>query len=174
MLRLWSTVFLAGKKKGFQLNNNVHRFFYNRWVGFIARLLLGATFIYASYHKILAPAEFAKVVYGYGLFPGEFINLIAIVLPFVELIAGLSLILGLYPRSAAMIIMAMLILFILILSLNIARGYEFDCGCFSVNKLFPTESPWATIARDIFLFFLGVYVVRSNKDRNRVLTLIKE
>ena len=156
------------------MNNNLHRFFNNRWVEFVTRFLLGATFIYASYHKILAPAEFAKVVYGYGLFPGELINLIAIVLPFVELIAGLALILGFYPRSAAMIIMAMLIFFILILSLNLARGYEFDCGCFSVNKLFPTESPWDTIARDIILLFLGVYVVRFKKDRDRVLTLIKE
>jgi uncharacterized membrane protein YphA (DoxX/SURF4 family) len=156
------------------LNNNLLHVFHSRWVEFVVRLLLGATFIFASYHKILAPAEFAKLVYGYNLFPGELINLIAIILPFVELIAGLSLILGFYPRSAAMIIMAMLLLFILILSINIARGYEIDCGCFSVNKLFPAESPWVTIARDIVLFFLGVYVVSFKKDRNRVLTLTKE
>ena len=156
------------------MNNNLHRVSNSIWVEFVARLLLGATFIYASYHKILAPAEFAKIVYGYGLFPGELINLIAIVLPFVELIAGFALVLGFYPRSAAMIIMAMLILFILILSINIARGYEFDCGCFSVNKLFPTESPWITIARDIVLLFLGAYIIQFKKNRNRILTLIKE
>ena len=156
------------------MSRSINRIFSSRWVELIARWLLGATFIYASYHKILAPAEFAKLVYGYNLFPGEFINIIAIVLPFIELITGLALILGFYPRSAAMIIMAMLILFILILSINIARGYEFDCGCFSVNKLSQAESPWVTIARDIVLFFLGIYVVQFKKDRNRVLTLTKE
>jgi len=156
------------------LSRSINRIFSSRWVELIARWLLGATFIYASYHKILAPAEFAKLVYGYNLFPGELINIIAIVLPFIELITGLALILGFYPRSAAMIIMAMLILFILILSINIARGYEFDCGFFSVNKLSQAESPWVTIARDIVLFFLGIYVVQFKKDRNRVLTLTKE
>ena len=143
------------------MSNSINRIFGSRWVELIARWLLGATFIYASSHKILAPAEFAKLVYGYNLFPGELINIIAIVLPFIELITGLALILGFYPRSAAIIIMAMLILFILILSINIARGYEFDCGCFSVNKLSQTESPWFTIARDIVLFFLTDYMHRN-------------
>jgi uncharacterized membrane protein YphA (DoxX/SURF4 family) len=156
------------------LNNNLLRLFNNRWVEIVARLVLGATFIYASFYKIIAPAEFAKMVYGYGLFPGELINLIAIFLPFVELIAGLALIIGFYPRSAAMIIVAMLILFILISSINIARGYEFDCGCFSVNRLFPTESAWVTIARDLILLFLGAYILIFKSDRNRVLTLTKE
>lgn len=156
------------------MTNSIKRVLGGRRVEFIARWLLGATFIYASYHKILAPAEFAKLVYGYNLFPGGLINIIAIVLPFIELIAGLSLVLGFYPRSAAMIIMAMLILFILILSINIARGYENDCGCFSVNKLYHTESPWITIARDVVLFLLGAYVVQFKKDRKRILALIKE
>ena len=58
----------------------------NQWLELATRLLLGVTFVYASYHKILAPAEFAKIVYGYGLFPHETINLIAIIIPFIELI----------------------------------------------------------------------------------------
>jgi len=153
------------------LNDLLNRSFGNRWVEFGARWLLGATFVYASYHKILAPAEFAKIVYGYGLFPGEFINLIAVVIPFVELITGLGLIFGFYPRSAAVITIGMLMLFIVILSINIARGYDFDCGCFSVNRLSPTEVPWVTVARDIVLLFLGVYIVIFRKDRNRILTL---
>ena len=65
------------------------------------RWILGITFIYASYYKILSPTDFAKMVYGYNLFPEVLINLIAIVLPFVELISGLCLLLGIYPRSAA-------------------------------------------------------------------------
>jgi uncharacterized membrane protein YphA (DoxX/SURF4 family) len=149
------------------------RVFKNRLVDFVARWLLGATFIYASYQKILAPAEFAKVVYGYGLFPGELINVIAIVLPFVELLTGLALIIGVYPRSAAYIVSVLLILFILILSINIARGYDFDCGCFSVNKLVSKEPPWVTIVRDVVLLFLGICIIMFNNDRNRILTVAK-
>ena len=34
-----------------------------------ARLLLGGIFVYSSYHKIISPAAFAKIIYGYLLFP---------------------------------------------------------------------------------------------------------
>ena len=61
--------FLVGEKMDFQSNNMVQNLFGNQRIELAVRLILGVTFIYASYHKILAPAEFAKVVYGYGLFP---------------------------------------------------------------------------------------------------------
>jgi hypothetical protein len=123
----------------------------------VARLILGATFIYASYHKIIAPAEFAKVIYGYDLFPAGTINLIAIIIPFVELITGTALIIGIYPQSAALIINAMLIFFILIISINLIRGHEFDCGCFSVQPDRIDDSPSFMLIRNIGLCTLGIY-----------------
>ena len=92
-----STAFQAGKPKGIPLNNFFNNILCNSWIELAARWLLGATFIYASYSKILAPAVFAKIIYGYDLFPAMLINLFAILLPFVELIAGLALIIGFYP-----------------------------------------------------------------------------
>ena len=101
----------------------------NNRLELIARWFLGIIFIYASYHKIIAPDHFAKIIYGYYLFPDFFINLIAIILPFLELFSGLALLLGIYPRSAALIINGMLLVFIIALSINLIRGQEFDCGC---------------------------------------------
>jgi len=95
-----------------------------------ARWFLGITFIYASFHKILSPADFAKIVYGYNLFPEISINLIAIIIPFLELISGLALIIGIYPRSAAIIINILLLAFITVLAINMIRGHEFNCGLF--------------------------------------------
>ena len=106
--------------------------------------------------------DFAKVIYGYNLFPEFLINLIAIILPFVELISGLSLVLGIYPRSAALIINGLLLAFIFILSVNIIRGHEFDCGCFSANK---TGSPILMVARDVFYLILGLQVFLFNGIR---------
>jgi uncharacterized membrane protein YphA (DoxX/SURF4 family) len=103
--------FRDGKQKGIQLNKAIKNVFENNLIELTARWILGLTFIYASYHKILAPGDFAKIVYGYGLFPHAVINLIAIILPFIEFVAGLALILGIYPRSAVLIINAMLIAF---------------------------------------------------------------
>ena len=123
-----------------------------------ARWVIGLTFIYASYHKIVAPADFAKIVYGYELFPHDAINLIAIILPFIELIAGLALILGIYPRSAVLIINGMLVAFIIVLSVNLIRGHEFNCGCFSAKEAGFFSSTEATLVRDIIYLLLGLQI----------------
>ena len=144
------------------MNHNPRYLFNNGWIEITFRWVLGVTFIYASYYKIMSPMDFAKVIYGYNLFPEFLINLIAIILPFVELISGLSLVLGIYPRSAALIINGLLLAFIFILSVNIIRGHEFDCGCFSANK---TGSPILMVARDVFYLILGLQVFLFNGIR---------
>jgi uncharacterized membrane protein YphA (DoxX/SURF4 family) len=154
-----STAFRAGRRKGIPLNNSVQKFLINSWIELAARWFLGATFIYASYSKILAPAVFAKIIYGYDLFPGLLINLFAILLPFVELIAGLALILGFYPRSATIIINTMLLAFIISLSINIIRGHEFDCGCFAINASNKSTFSGPLLLRDFIYFTLGIYVI---------------
>ena len=130
----------------------------NSWVELAVRWTLGLIFIYASFHKILSPADFAKIIYGYDLFPGALINLIAVMLPFVELVSGLSLIAGIYPRSAALIINTMLLAFIIALSINIVRGHEFDCGCFSSSEIGYTTSVKLSLLRDVIFFVLGLHV----------------
>ena len=130
----------------------------NRWVELAARWILGLTFIYASFHKIVSPADFAKIIYGYDLFPATLINLMAITIPFVELITGLALVLGIYPRSAALLINAMLLGFIVALSINLVRGHEFDCGCFSAAQAGDTPSAWVLLGRDFLLLTVGLHI----------------
>ena len=140
------------------MNKVMKRILDNGWIELAARWVLGLTFIYASYHKILAPADFAKIVYGYDLFPNGAINLIAIGLPFIELLAGLALILGIYPRSAVLIINGMLAAFILALTINLIRGHEFDCGCFSAKEAGYFSSAGSTLVRDIIYLLLGLQI----------------
>jgi hypothetical protein len=110
----------------------------------------------------MSPMDFAKIVYGYNLFPEILINLIAVILPFVELISGLCLLLGIYPRSAALIINGLLAAFIVILTMNLIRGYEFDCGCFSAEA---TMSPEMMVARDVIYIIMGLQVFLFNGVR---------
>lgn len=144
------------------MNYNLRTLFNNGWIEVVFRWILGITFIYASYYKILSPTDFAKMVYGYNLFPEVLINLIAIFLPFVELISGLSLLLGIYPRSAALIINGLLLTFIILLTINIIRGHEFDCGCFSARE---TGSPKMMVVRDMIYLILGLQVFLFNGVR---------
>jgi uncharacterized membrane protein YphA (DoxX/SURF4 family) len=141
------------------LSNLRQSIFSNSWIELAARWILGLTFIYASVYKIVSPADFAKIVYGYDLFPAGLINLIAIIIPFLELVGGLALLLGFYPRSAAVIINGLLLAFIVVLSINLVRGHEFDCGCFSAGQSGYASSPKVTLLRDIIYFILGLQVI---------------
>ena len=156
------------------LNSSLLKIANSSWVELAARWFLGATFIYASYSKILEPAVFAKIIYGYDLFPAMLINLFAITLPFIELIAGLALIIGVYPRSAALIINGMLLAFIISLSINIIRGHEFDCGCFAINAESQSTFSGPLIIRDFIYLALGVYIFLYRNPRRLCLTVTEK
>lgn len=131
----------------------------NGWVDLALRLLVGGVFVLASIHKILDPAGFAKIIYGYALFPASTINLIAIILPYIELTAGLALMAGFCPRAAAVIISGLLLAFILAISINAARGHVFDCGCFSSGEAALWQSsPTGMLGRNIVLLAMGLSI----------------
>lgn len=156
---------LDGRLRGMRLNRVLQRILSNGSIDLAARWILGLTFIYASFHKIISPGAFAKIVFGYDIFPHIFINLIAINVPFVELVTGFALISGIFTRSAAIIINSMLIMFILLISFNLIRGHAFDCGCFSVNGGGFLKSPSVTLFRDVFYFLLGLQIIYFKGSR---------
>jgi putative oxidoreductase len=123
------------------------------------RYTLGVVFLYACVHKILHPEAFAEILYGYKILPGAAINLLAILLPFFELVCGLSLLLGFYPRSAAVLANAMLLVFILGISFNLLRGLEFDCGCFTLHKAGVYTDPGELLVRDVLMFLAGLLLM---------------
>ncbi len=151
-------------------NDNIMKLCNNQWFEMFVRWLLGIVFVYASYHKIAEPAQFAKIVYGYDLFPNFSINLIAIILPYLEFYSGMALIMGIFPRSAVFIIDGMLFAFIIALSVNLLRGHEFDCGCTSFGEPGYTSSTTQLLIRDIIMFILGLYVLFFDKPRMGSLT----
>lgn len=122
------------------------------------RLFIGCTFIFASWHKIVSPDQFATILYGYAVFPPQFINVIAIIMPFLELVCGITVITGLLKRSGLLLINAMLVGFIFLISFNLIRGHEFDCGCFSFGN---TKGLWSSVwllVKDFVVLGAGIYL----------------
>ena len=106
------------------------------------RLLLGAFFVYASLDKIASPAGFAKIVYQWQVAGPVPSNLVAATLPWVELLAGLLLIVGVWRREAALVIALLLVVFLGAAASVLARGIDVqNCGCVSVAKE-AVESAW--------------------------------
>lgn len=142
----------------------------NPWVEVVLRWILGAVFIVASFHKIIDPAGFAKIIYGYKLFPSEVINFFAILLPFIELTCGVALVLGIWSRSAAIIINGMLLAFIIAISINLIRGHEFDCGCFSFGGQQQSLSGPELLFRDLIWFIIGLFMIFYRQERKITIT----
>jgi len=141
------------------LKNRLNILLENNWAELVLRWVIGIIFVYASIHKIADPAAFAKIIYGYYLFPYLSINLIAIILPFLEFYSGIFLLLGIYPRSATAIIIGLLFGFITAISINLLRGHEFDCGCFSFNGSDSKVASIQLLVRDIFYFVFSLYII---------------
>jgi uncharacterized membrane protein YphA (DoxX/SURF4 family) len=137
---------------------------WKKWFETLLRLVIGLTFIFASIHKIADPAQFAKIIYGYGLFPHAFINLIAITLPFIELITGGLIVCGKYKNAAAILAFAMMAAFIVIISINMIRGHDFDCGCFSFQTEGSMFGKNFLLVRDIVLLIICIVLIRAGKD----------
>ena len=102
---------------------------YKSFIPIISRLILGLIFVYFSLDKILDPSLFADVIKNYDIIPFGFENLVALILPFIEFFIGICLILGIFIDISAIISIALLIMFILMISQAYFRGKSIDCGC---------------------------------------------
>ena len=126
------------------------------------RLVLGATFIYASLDKIAHPEQFARIIYNYKILPPFLINIFAVTLPWVELVAGLFLILGIFTQSAAFLICFLLMVFVFAISINLFRGIDLNCGCFSTDPAGKKEGI-SLLFKDFLFLFMGLMVFFFNK-----------
>lgn len=97
------------------------------------RTILGAIFIFASLDKIADPAAFAQAIANYQILPPDWVNVVALTLPWIELVSGICLIAGKLVRGSALVIILMLAIFMGALGYSAYRGLDIACGCFSLN-----------------------------------------
>jgi len=138
------------------------------FVFFLARVTLGFVFVYASTDKIFNPSDFARVVYAYKILPAGWVGLVALGLPWVELAIGLLLLAGRLVWPSALIAAALLLGFSGAIGYNLARGLNFQCGCFSTAQD-AQAAGLMTLVRDLALlvpvFLLLVEGLRRGLNR---------
>ncbi len=140
-------------------------------IGLYFRLVVGLVFILAAIPKIVDPGPFAWSIAMYQMLHYSNIHLLAVILPWVELFAGICLILGLRTRGAAVVVCGMLVMFILAISFAIINKIEMSgCGCFSQEgaralEAHRSEMGTSLLVRDLAMFFMTGYVWLFDRGR---------
>ncbi len=131
----------------------------HNWLGLGARLYLAWVFLAACWFKIAAPAAFAMDVATYDILPLSLINAMALILPWVELFAGVMLVIGLRVRAASLLVAGMMVVFIIALALALAKGLDMSCGCFASSGADEDPISYLTMLRDGVWLSIALYVM---------------
>jgi uncharacterized membrane protein YphA (DoxX/SURF4 family) len=146
------------------------------WLTVRVQIALGAIFIAAAIPKIADPPAFAHMIHNYRILPDWAVNAAALWLPWIEILSGAALVLGIVRRAAAALVGLLLLVFVGGISINLARGNPVQCGCFDVHAAEKSrderlgEMRWV-IARDAALLLLVGQLFAA--DRGRTMARVK-
>ncbi|MFC1864997.1 thrombospondin type 3 repeat-containing protein [Chloroflexota bacterium] len=123
------------------MKDKIQKIFTSEKVLLASRLILGSIFIAASIGKLQHPGEFTTLVASYNILPYALAAIYGYLVPWVELIIGAFLILGLFTRIASALSIPIVISFIIASSHKLLIGAGGGCGCFGdVMPLTMTQS----------------------------------
>jgi len=111
-----------------------------------SRAVVAGVFVWAAIPKILDPAQFAESIANYHLLPGAMVGPLAAGLPVLELVVAAALLLGVQARGAALVAIALLVVFAGGMAQAILRGIDLDCGCFGAATR--AQVTWWSVARN--------------------------
>jgi len=113
------------------------------------RLFCGILFLYAAIDKILHPMAFSDTVLNYHLLPRELVNVFSLWLPWVEALVGALLLAGIWARSCATLMSAMMLMFLVAIAQAVFRGINIHCGCFTQGGEATSPVSFLTVLRDV-------------------------
>jgi putative oxidoreductase len=135
------------------------------YVSFIlfSRILLAVLFIFSGLEKLIhPPEEFMVILKGYHLLPEGLVRPMALGFPWIELLFGTFLLMGLFYRVSLLVVGGLLLTFTLAIASTLIRGIPLeDCGCF--KSLGIRENGPTALARNLILllFWLNLYFYKD-------------
>lgn len=130
------------------------------WVGTVARVALGAIWIWAAWSKLANPRGFVQTVRAFDATPEWLSKAIGYGLPVLEVCIGALLVLGIVTRAAAIVSGLLLFVFLIGLAQASARGIKLECGCFGGGGTTVGSTHYTLdILRDVGLIVVSAYLV---------------
>lgn len=96
----------------------------------LVRIAVGGVFLYAGVLKVMAAPQFALDISRYRLVPMDVAVLLAVYLPWVEILAGAGAIFRRLHAGSLLVLIALTLLFSAAIASAAVRGLDIQCGCF--------------------------------------------
>jgi uncharacterized membrane protein YphA (DoxX/SURF4 family) len=123
-----------------------------RGLEILARIILGAVFVYAGAVKVSAPQPLADSIASFSILPRALIVPLALGLPPFEMASGVLVLIGRPRRVGALAVLIVTAVFLAALGSALARGITVDCGCFGPGTAAGTRAKmWLDFGRDAAL-----------------------
>jgi thiol-disulfide isomerase/thioredoxin len=121
----------------------------------LLRIALSAVFAVAGVTKLLDQKGTRDAVKNFGA-PQSLVPALSFLLPIAELLTAAGLLFVHTTRPSAFAALLMLSVFVIAISVNLARGRTYDCHCF--GQLHSRPLGWPTLVRNL-IFALGASIV---------------
>ncbi|MCU0454170.1 MAG: DoxX family membrane protein [Bacteroidetes bacterium] len=136
----------------------------DRRLELLTRLVVGTIFVSASIEKAAEPAAFAAMIDNYKVLSPALSMFVASTLPWVELICGVAVILGVGVRGGALVIGLLTIGFTFAVISGIMRGLDISCGCYTLDPEVG-KIGWRKVVENSGIVVLSVFLVYSTAAR---------
>lgn len=129
----------------------------------VIRTIIGIIFIFYGVAKIADPSQFANEIGNYGMTPDFITHLLALILPWAEMIVGVLLLFGIYQNENGLLATLMLLMFTFGVIFAFASGLDINCGCSGGNA--QQKVGWSKILENIGLILLSTIVTFTNSKK---------
>jgi len=138
------------------------------------RFALGGLFLFAAYNKLFienGPQLFAASVKAFKVefldpekVPGLF-QLAVFATPWIEIIAGVMLVVGFKARAAAGVLGGLLVMFIGLIAWVISQNFDTACGCFGkLSPFCPEKIGYCNIVQNVVLLAMALVVMLARRQ----------
>ena len=142
-------------------------------IDFVLRLLVGGVLLIAAVSKIANPNRFLSAIFAYDMpLPDLALRVIAVSLPWLELLCGIFLIARIWIDAARLWAVILFGIFLIATGQAWARGLDISCGCMNLEAVGLTrisriiESPAGAFVKNLTLAAAALFIQIRNPSQS--------
>ncbi|MBN2031126.1 DoxX family membrane protein [bacterium] len=132
-----------------------------KWQNFLyygLRFGFGILLIFSSWHKIRSPFEFAEAIENYRILGEGLSRWVAVWVPYLEILTGFLLILGIWIDAAVLINALFMLVFLILVGQAYFRNLDIQCGCYAFDE--DSRIRLTKLLENLFLLCSGMGLIR--------------